>query len=319
VEKDLQPRDNVWASVVPFTNGAFFGARVLCMRLCQFGDNRLGIVNGDYVLDATSALDALPPITYPHPIHDRLVAHLSELQPKIEAVARNATPQPLAAVELKNPVANPGKIIAAPVNYRKHLDEVRADPEIHFNNQIAEIQRVGLFLKATSSLIGPGQPVLIRHPDRRTDHEIELVAVIGRKGRDISRKDALGHVAGYTIGLDMTIRGPEERSLRKSLDTFTVVGPWLVTSDEVADPASLDLELTVNGQLRQKANTADLIITLPDLISLASSFYTLMPGDLLFTGTPEGVGPVVPGDLIRASVEGIGTMDVRIAGELGGQ
>jgi 2,4-didehydro-3-deoxy-L-rhamnonate hydrolase len=284
------------------------------MRLCQFGQNRLGIVRGDGVLDATSALEALPPITYPHPNHDRLLAHLAELRPKIEAAARNASPQPLAAVELKSPVANPGKIIAAPVNYRKHLDEVRADPQIHFDNQIAEIQHVGLFLKAPSSLIGPGQPVLIRHSDRRTDHEIELVAVIGRMGRDISRQDALDHVAGYTIGLDMTIRGPEERSLRKSLDTFTVVGPWLVTSDEVGDPAALSLELTVNGELRQKANTGDLIMALPDLIAFASSFYTLMPGDLLFTGTPAGVGPVVPGDLIRASIERIGTMLVRIAG-----
>ncbi|HZV21543.1 MAG TPA: fumarylacetoacetate hydrolase family protein [Hyphomicrobiales bacterium] len=284
------------------------------MRLCQFGQNRLGIVSGGDVLEVTSALGALPPITYPLPIHDRLVAHLAELRPKIEAAARNAAPQPLAGVALKSPVANPGKIIAAPVNYRKHFEEVRADPQIHFNNRIAEIQRAGLFLKAPCSLIGPGDPVTIQQPERRTDHEIELVAVIGREGRDISREDAPGYVAGYTIGLDMTVRGPEERSLRKSLDTFTVVGPWLVTSDELGDPAALSLELTVNGKPRQKANTRDLIMGVPELIAFASSFYTLMPGDLLFTGTPEGVGPVVPGDLIRASIDRIGTMEVRVRG-----
>src|SRR5207302_2075817 len=105
------------------------------------------------------------------------------------------------------------------------------------------------------------------------------------------------HVAGYCIGFDITVRGPEERSLRKSIDGYTVLGPWLVTADEVKDPAALDLELKVNGETRQRANTRDLIIPIPELIAFASSFYTLMPGDVLLTGTPEGVGPIGPGDV----------------------
>ena len=108
------------------------------------------------------------------------------------------------------------------------------------------------------------------------------------------------------------MRGPEERSLRKSIDGYTVLGPWFVTADEVSDPAGLDLELKVNGEARQRANTRDLIIPIPELIAFASSFYTLIPGDVLLTGTPEGVGPIAPGDVLDASISGIGTMRVRV-------
>jgi 2-keto-4-pentenoate hydratase/2-oxohepta-3-ene-1,7-dioic acid hydratase in catechol pathway len=166
---------------------------------------------------------------------------------------------------------------------------------------VAEIQRVGLFLKATSSLSGASQDIVIRHPDRRTDHEIELVAIIGSKANRVKREDAMKHVAGYCIGLDITVRGPEERSLRKSIDTYSVMGPCMVTADSVTDPNNLDFELTVNGEPRQKANTRDLIIGIADLIVFASAYYTLMPGDLLMTGTPEGVGPIKPGDVIAST------------------
>src|SRR5690606_25855861 len=120
---------------------------------------------------------------------------------------------------------------------------------------------------------------------------------------------------GYTIGLDMTVRGPEERSLRKSIDTYSVLGPWMVTADEIEDATQLDFWLTVNGESRQRANTRDLVLGIPELIEFASAFYTLHEGDVLFTGTPEGVGPVRPGDVIVAHFEGIGEMrvDVRSA------
>ncbi len=211
-----------------------------------------------------------------------------------------------------SPIANPGKIVAAPVNYKKHLDEARDDPQIHHQNRIAEIQQAGLFLKATSSVVGAGEGIAIRHPDRRTDHEIELAAVIGKRADRVGRARALDHVAGYCIGLDITMRGPEERSLRKSIDSYTVLGPWLVTADELPDPSNLDLHLTVNGETRQKANTRDLIIDVPSLIEFASSFYTLMPGDVILTGTPEGVGPIQPGDVLHATVGKIGSMTVRV-------
>jgi 2,4-didehydro-3-deoxy-L-rhamnonate hydrolase len=286
------------------------------MRICRFAENRVGLVLGDEVVDVTSALDALPEYRYPLPTIDLLVANLTTLRPAFERIAATAPRHRVESVKLRSPVANPGKIVAAPVNYKKHLDEARADPQIHHQNQIAEIQRVGLFLKATSSLIGPADPVVIRHSDRRTDHEIELVAVIGKEASRVSRDSALDHVAAYAIGLDITVRGPEERSLRKSVDTYSVVGPWMVTADEITDPTALELELTVNDETRQKANTRDLVIDLADLIAYASSFYTLKPGDLVFTGTPEGVGPIVPDDTIKTSITGVGRMITHVRGDI---
>lgn len=282
------------------------------MRLCRFGDSRLGLVRDDGIVDVTAALTALGTYAYPFPTGDLLIANLETLIPRIEAAAVGSKATPLSDVSLLAPVANPGKLLAAPVNYLKHLEEARADSEVHHDNQMHEIQRIGLFLKATSSLIGAGRPIEIRFPDRRNDHEIELAAIIGKTADRVRAADALDYVAAYTIGLDMTTRGPEERSLRKSVDTFSVLGPWMVTADELGDPSALDLELWVNGEIRQKANTRDLVLSVGELIAFASRFYTLHPGDVLFTGTPEGVGPVVPGDTIRATIERIGTLEVQV-------
>jgi 2-keto-4-pentenoate hydratase/2-oxohepta-3-ene-1,7-dioic acid hydratase in catechol pathway len=198
------------------------------------------------------------------------------------------------------------------VNYKKHLEEARADAAIHHQKQVEEIQKIGLFLKASSSVVGPSEGIAVRHPGRRTDHEIELAVIIGKRADRVAKERAFDHVAGYCIGFDITVRGPEERSLRKSIDGYTVLGPCFVTADEVSDPAALDLELKVNGERRQRANTRDLIIPIPELIAFASSFYTLMPGDVLLTGTPEGVGPIAPGDVLDASIAGIGAMRVRV-------
>lgn len=209
-------------------------------------------------------------------------------------------------------MANPPKVIAAPVNYLKHQAEANADSGKNFEKDVKTIDHYGLFLKAGTSVVGVGEGVRIDFPDRRTDHEIELVAVIGKGGRNISRERALDHVAGYCLGLDMTIRGPEDRSLRKSLDSFSVLGPWLVTSDEIADPNALDMRLSVNGDVRQAASTSDLIFDVEKLIAYASRHYTLMPGDVIFTGTPEGVGPVVAGDRIDVSIACIGEATIMV-------
>ena len=175
---------------------------------------------------------------------------------------------------------------------------------------------VGLFLKATSSLVGPSHGVVIRHSERRNDHEIELAVVIGKQAEWASEAEALNVVAGYCIGLDMTMRGSEEQSLRKSLDTFTVLGPWMVTADEFAEHLPAQLSLRVNGELRQSASTADLIMSIPQLIAYASRFYTLFPGDVLLTGTPEGVGPVRAGDVMTASIGHIGSMTVEVRADV---
>ena len=282
------------------------------MRICRFNANRLGVIQGDQVFDVSGALAVLPASSYPLPGHDLLIAHLGQVRAHIEQILPRAVAVPLQRVTLLAPVANPGKIIGAPVNYKKHLDEARADAGIHHNNQVLEIQKIGVFLKATSSLVGAGQGIVIRHPGRRNDHEAELVVVIGKTGFNIAQKDAWQHIAGFSSGLDMTTRGPEERSLRKSVDSYSVLGPCLVTADELADASNLDFSLTVNGELRQKANTRDLLIGIHALVECASSFYTLYPGDLIYTGTPEGVGPVLAGHWITTEFQGIGRLDVAV-------
>ena len=283
------------------------------MKLCRFDDNRLGVVADDGVRDVTGALARLPSVTYPYPKHDALIAHLAELRPEIDKHAKAAKPKPVGQVKLLSPVANPGKVIAAPVNYTKHLEEALADKGIHHGNLVQEIHKAGMFLKATSAVVGPGEGVKLVHTDRRNDHEVELALVVGKTAKNVKAAQAMDYIAGYCIGLDMTIRGPEERSLRKSPDSYCVLGPWLVTRDEVPDAGQLSLKITVNGQTRQDAHTSDLILSVAQLIEWGSSFYTLHPGDVLLTGTPQGVGPVKPGDTMLATVERIGSMEVKVS------
>jgi 2-keto-4-pentenoate hydratase/2-oxohepta-3-ene-1,7-dioic acid hydratase in catechol pathway len=286
------------------------------MRLCRFDEGRLGVVEGQHVRDVTAALDVLPSYRYPLPRHDVFVANLDKVVARARAISAESPSFPLSAVRLLSPIANPGKIIGAPVNYHKHLDEVRGDAALHYNNSghTLTIHNAGVFLKATSSLAGAGEGVTVRCAARRTDHEVELAFVIGRTANRVPVEEALQYVAGYAIGLDVTIRGAEDRSFRKSADTYTVLGPWLVTADEIPDPGELDLQLALNGELRQKSNTRHLILGVPQLIALASSFYTLHPGDVVLTGTPEGVSPIEPGDRVVATIERIGTMEVDVRG-----
>lgn len=282
------------------------------MKICRYDDDRVGIVRDGLVFDATAALEALPARRWPAPLGDDLIGSLDSLRPALERAAQASAPTDIGAVRLSSPVANPTKLIGAPVNYALHLAEARGDAALHHGAPVHPVEKIGLFLKATSALVGPHRGVSLRFTDRRTDHEVELAVVIGRVADRVSRAHALSHVAGYTIGLDMTVRGPEERSYRKSIDSYAVLGPWLVTADEIADPNELDLALSVNGEERQRGNTRQMLFDVPRLIEYASSVYTLYPGDVLFTGTPDGVGPVSPGDRIEAYVERIGTMSVRV-------
>jgi 2-keto-4-pentenoate hydratase/2-oxohepta-3-ene-1,7-dioic acid hydratase in catechol pathway len=284
------------------------------MKICRFDNDRLGVVEGDRVLDVTGALDVLPKVSWPVPQGDLLVANLDKVVARIKEIKHAATPKPLAGIKLKSPVANPSKIIGAPVNYQLHIDEAKTDKGLAHNvaPTMLNIRTAGPFLKANSSLVGPGDGVALRFADRRNDHEVELAVVIGKKGSSIPAAKALAHVAGYAIGLDMTVRGTEDRSVRKSIDSYAVLGPWLVTADEIADPNNLDLWITVNNEPRQKSNTRQLILNIQQCIEFFSSYYTLLPGDIIMSGTPEGVGPVKHGDLMIAEVEKVGRMEVRV-------
>ena len=284
------------------------------MKICRYDDARIGLVQGDTVRDVTALVEEqLGRFSYPLPRYDPFIAKLGSLKAKMEEEAERAKPVPLDKVKLLSPVANPGKIIAAPVNYTKHLQEALADKGIHHGNLVNEIHKAGMFLKATSAVVGPGEGVRLVHTDRRNDHEVELALVIGRSAKNVAAAAALDCIAGYCIGLDMTIRGPEERSLRKSPDSYCVLGPWLATPDEVDDPGKLQVSIAVNGEPRQDASTSDLILSVAELIAWGSTFYTLHPGDVILTGTPQGVGPVRPGDTMHARVERIGTMRVSVS------
>src|SRR5690554_1257853 len=284
------------------------------MKLCRFNDNRLGLVDGNEVIDVTGALDVIPSSRYPFPQYDLLISNLDAILSKAETLADDAERFDLNTIKLLSPVANPGKIIAAPINYTRHLQEVLADKAI--NNNVASftqhIKKSGLFLKANSSLAGAGEGVKLIHEDRRNDHEIELAIIIGKEARNVSKELAFDYIAGYSIAIDMTLRGPEERSFRKSPDTYTILGPWLATADEIDCPDELQMLLQVNGEKRQNANTSDLILGVQELVEFASSFYTLHPGDVIITGTPEGVGPVNSGDVMTAEIEQIGKMNISI-------
>jgi 2-keto-4-pentenoate hydratase/2-oxohepta-3-ene-1,7-dioic acid hydratase in catechol pathway len=215
---------------------------------------------------------------------------------------------PLDRVRLRAPVVFPTKVIAAPVNYRLHIEEMR--PLV--KGELHAIERYGLFLKAPSSVVGPGASIELPFPERRTDHEVELGVVIGRAARNVPIADAMSHVFGYTGVMDVTVRGDEDRSTRKSFDTFTPVGPVLVTADEIPDPHALQLQLWVNGERRQNGNTRDMIWNVPKLIEYASHVMTLNPGDLLSTGTPDGVGPLKAGDHVTMEVERVGRLSVTV-------
>ena len=285
------------------------------MKVCRFDDDRLGLVQGDEVLDVTKALEAIPEQRWPLAQGDPLILHLRKVIAAAKKLASKAKRKKLARVKLLSPVANPGKIVAAPINYNDHIAESIKDPGIaHGRTNIQRgIGEWGLFLKANSSLIGFGEEIRLRWPERRNDHEVELALVIGKQGNKIPREKALEHVCGYAIGLDMTVRGPELQCFRKSIDTYSVLGPWLVTADEVGDPNHLDLSITVNGETRQSSNTRYLVYDVERLIEFGSSMYTLHPGDIIMTGTPAGVSPVRPGDTLHACIEGVGEGDIRIA------
>jgi 2-keto-4-pentenoate hydratase/2-oxohepta-3-ene-1,7-dioic acid hydratase in catechol pathway len=289
------------------------------MNICRFNGDRLGLVEGDKVLDVTEALSAIPEQRWPLVFGDPLIANLSVVREAITRLRGSAPVLPLAAVKLNSPVGWPTKILAAPANYRKHVEQDTLDQGVDMGvhrDSVINLERpvdtYGLFLKAPSSIVGPADGVQLPYPDRRTDHEVELAVIIGRTARHVSRLEAYDYIAGYAVGLDITVRGTEERSFRKSADSFAVLGPWLTTADMIPEPENLQLSLSVNGAERQNSSTGAMTVGIAELIEIASRVYTLYPGDVLMTGTPEGVGAIVPGDAISACCTSIGSFEISV-------
>jgi 2-keto-4-pentenoate hydratase/2-oxohepta-3-ene-1,7-dioic acid hydratase in catechol pathway len=193
----------------------------------------------------------------------------------------------------------PTKIVGVGLNYRAHALEMgKPLPSEPL-----------LFLKPPSAVIGSGAPIVRPRGYRRVDYEGELAVVIGRRARGVSAAAALDHVAGYTCALDITVRDLQERDVQytraKGFDTFCPLGPVLARG---LDPSRLRLCTRLNGELRQDSSTEDMIFTVPELIAFISGVMTLVPGDVISTGTPPGVGPIVPGDWVEVEIEGIGVL-----------
>jgi 2-keto-4-pentenoate hydratase/2-oxohepta-3-ene-1,7-dioic acid hydratase in catechol pathway len=269
------------------------------MKLARFDRDRIGIIRGDSIIDVSAIVDAQPG-AWPPVAMNRLIADFSEYRGKLERAGAGKG-VPLSGVKLLTPVPWPNKIIAYPVNYHEHGLEMGSS--YRANNQ-------GFFLKPPSALSGPTDPIVLPvNAGRRIDHECELAVIIAKEGRDIPREAWRDHVFGYSCLIDAVIRGKEERVTRKGFDTFCPVGPWIVTEDEVGDAAHrLQGRLWVNGELKQDANTRDLILDIPGMIEMASSVMTLYPGDIIATGTPAGVGPMRPGDKVKIEFERVGSM-----------
>jgi 2,4-didehydro-3-deoxy-L-rhamnonate hydrolase len=280
------------------------------MKICRYQAGpddaiRLGVVRGDLVHDVTTVVDALPTVRWPYPPGDQFIASLDALRPEMDALADKARGVPVADVLLRCPVANPGKFVCGAGNHRIVLGH-------------GHPRRMGLLFKMTSAAAGPADGIVLRWPERVTFHEMEIAIVIGKGGTEIPAAQALHHVAGYCIGLDMTMQGSEFPSFGKSFDSYGMMGPWLTTADEIADPDALSYRLQVNGKDRQVDTTANLVLGIADLVEHAASVMTLHPGDVIFSGTPPyTTGPVAPGDTIHAEIDGLGAMTVAVRGGTG--
>ena len=280
------------------------------MRLARFeakGGPRLGLVHGDEVSDLTAA--GLPFAS----IDELIVAG----EDGLDLVRRHdGGPRlSLAKVRILAPLVRPGKYLAIGMNYQKHLEE--AD-----KLGVARSQHQVWFNKQTSCLSGPFDDI---DPGvtERLDYEVELGIVIGRRTKRVPKEKALDHVFGYFVANDVSARDWQFHSptftIGKSFDTHGPIGPWIVTADEIDDPQQLDLRCYVNGELRQSSNTRHMIHRIEEQISYLSQAFTLEPGDLIATGTPEGVGvgrdPQVflrSGDLVRCEIDGIGAIENRV-------
>jgi 2-keto-4-pentenoate hydratase/2-oxohepta-3-ene-1,7-dioic acid hydratase in catechol pathway len=271
------------------------------MRLLSYDDGRVGYLADDRVVDLGDLVGGYQRPGAVSAMRRLLIQWDAPGTPLPPATEANSVP--LASVRLGPPVPDPTKIVAAPVNYRDHKSEMSVT---------VDISDLAVFLKAPSSLIGHGDAIRLPYSDRRFDQEGELAAVIGRRARNVAPERALDYVVGYTGLLDITMRGGEDRSTRKSFDTFTPLGPWLVTSDEAGPPDDIDLDCTVGGEHRQSSNTKNLIWGVAQLVAYVSSVMTLEVGDIIATGTPAGVGPLAAGLEVSLTLGRIGTLTVGV-------
>jgi len=294
------------------------------MKICHYNDGLAGAVVGDKL----------------YPIGDALMnaGHLKQGYTMVEVIERMANEPaavkcarfavqsgssvPLVSAKLLAPILNPPAIWAAAANYKAHQAEMREKMGSSDRSDLGKDELMAeFFLKPASSIVGPGGPVILPRISKDVDFECELCAVIGKTARYVSEDKALEHVFGYTILWDFSQRDPwgrgrqNTRNIRKGFDTFTGLGPWIVTRDEIDEPQNLAIRVEQNGKLVMSAHTGDMICGLREHIRFLSSIMTLKPGVLITTGTPAGVAKLAPGDRLKGSIERIGEMEVEVQAE----
>ncbi|AMB59534.1 fumarylacetoacetate hydrolase family protein [Microterricola viridarii] len=280
------------------------------MKLARFrtGDSpvRLGRIDGDEIVDLSDALG----------IGSSLRALIPELAARRESILSASGPRhPLAEVTLLAPIDDPQKYLGVGMNYAAHAEEARQagipipTSQMWFNKQV-------------SCINDPFGHIVRPVVSEQLDYEIELGVVIGKPARNVSAHEAREYIAGYLVANDVSVRDWLAKlsptfTLGKSFDTHGPIGPWLTTDDEIDDPLALQMTLTVNGEVRQSADTGGMIYDIYEQIAYLSQVMTLQPGDILATGTPSGIGAptqnwLVPGDVVRAEIEGLGAIENRV-------
>ncbi len=292
------------------------------MKLAHYvkdGVTRIGIVSEEFVFDLQNAAERLGlGISKEAGTIDTLLSTgtLESLRQVEVTAALNGVP--VESVRLLSPILNPEKILLLAVNYLSHSKEQGVKPP----------SEPYVFTKFRNALIAPGQPILIPRVSKKVDWEVELAVIIGKAGKYIAKKDAMNHVAGYTISNDISFRDfqfstqlPDGKTTLglnwakgKGLDSSFPLGPWLVTKDEIPDPHNLEISLSVNGKTKQRSNTSNMIFKIDSLIEYISAGITLKPGDIISTGTPEGVAAFTGepflkhGDVVEGKIDRIGTL-----------
>lgn len=281
------------------------------MKLCRFtenGNTRIGKLVGDNIVDLSAVTGAS------HSMRE-LLEKYDDIKSDLEAVAEPSFA--LSAVSLEAPIDDPQKFLAIGMNYQAHADEAAAagipipTSQLWFNKQV-------------TCITGPYHDVDLPKASEMVDYEAELGFVIGKKCRHVSEEDALSVVAGYFVCNDVSARDWQARSptftLGKSFDTHGPIGPWITTSDEVADPHALMMHLSVNGEERQRSSTGDMIYDIRKQVAYLSTVMTLLPGDIIAAGTPAGVGIasnsfLKAGDVVRVEVDGLGYLENKFVPE----
>lgn len=271
--------------------------------------DRLGIVSGEGIISLSDHLPGAPTRM------TDLIRSWTQLRDRLHALESRAPDLPLAQIRLRAPIPRPGKIMAIGLNYKDHIEETGSETPQHQT----------WFSKAVTSVTGPFDRIALPLVSDRVDYEAELVAVIGQRARGVSREQAKDIIFGYCVGDDLSARDWQLRTsqwvLGKSFDTHSPYGPWITTSDET-DARDLDIRCFVNGELRQSSNTSKLLFDCYAQVEYLSSVMTLEPGDLIFTGTPSGVGharnpPVFlrAGDVVRVEIDKLGAIENRAEAE----